>query len=217
MPTRPSRPSRSTSLGIESDPVVLDDHDDPLVALLDENTHPLGACVSDRVRDRLLGDPEQRDLDLSREPITVHPHRFELDDLRLVPVDLGQVIPEGGHQTEVVEAGGPQVGGQAVDVLLHGVGHFEELADPGRHLFGPVGVSFEQPQADLEGRQDLSRFVVELARDRTPFGLLQIDLLARQGLQEVAASSRLIEEDGVVDGDRRRRRETLCQLAGAPR
>ena len=112
----------------------------------------------------------------------------------------------------MVEACRTQVGGQAVEILLHAVGDAAEFNGPGGHLFGLVGILFEQAQPDLEARQGLARLVVKLARDRAPFRLLQVDLLAGQSLKQFTAAPGLVEQSGVVDGDRRRRRQTLRQF-----
>ena len=90
-------------------------------ALLDDNAHPFGVGVPDRIGDSLLGDPEKGDLDGRWDPFAIHAHRLELNDLRAA---VGSTSSRYCRRAapgwpEMVEAGGTQVGGQPVEIVLH--------------------------------------------------------------------------------------------------
>src|SRR5438132_7828999 len=81
-------------------------------------------------------------------------------------------------QTQLVEDGGPQLEGQPAHLIEGPVDQrkrFREGTFPGRAL-----TPLHRLQIELHGGQQLTEFVVELARDLAPFSLLRLEQAPRQ-------------------------------------
>ena len=128
------------------------------------------------IRQRLDHDAVDRRLYVRRQALVIHPHGLDIDS---EPVERGTVprVPYDRHfEPEVIQHPGMQ--SQCESSQVH-----QGPVDDAAHATGVSvnrggGFGFpDETEADLQGGQRLTGFIVKLARDATPFVLLCPDEL----------------------------------------
>ena len=159
--------------------------------------------VPHHVGQRLLRHPEAGDGHVRRQR---RPRRLD-GEVRHQPGPLHLAIDQpaqGGGQAQVVEHRGPQVQRQVAHLLDGPVHDIEALL-----LSCPTlgaGRGLEGMQIDADRGERLPDLVVQLASEVATFGLLGHHQLAGERPQSLPSGAHLLEQTGLLDGDR--------QLAG---
>ena len=140
---------------------------DPGAGVVDRQRRPVGRgrvadddrrpAVLDRVRQRLLGDPEEGQLDVGRRTRAVGP--LEADLAAGEPLDAQDEPVERRPDAEVVEDRQAQVAADRPQPVGHRPGDV-----------GALGVAGGVEAVDEQG-QVLERVVMDVGRDPGPFGL----------------------------------------------
>src|SRR5512143_1989196 len=162
--------------GIESASIVLYDDHDALRLHRDRGPDAARLGVPGDVRQRLLEDTIQRDLDLGRD-VLGRLLRREVHDHPGASGELLRQRLDGGHEPEVVEGGGTEPADRRPDRLERSAGEVERAIEclAGRDV--PLHLAGEESQLQPDRGQHLARLVVELPCDPPALGLLR----AQQG------------------------------------